>query len=61
MTRQTFELVARAIAKHNVDYCLDAVAVTLMQSFEGRSTNFDQKKFLTACLCSELTILAQTR
>lgn len=59
-SKATFELVAGGIARHNDNYALDALAVWYAAQFKQASRNFDKKKFLMSCLCSELTILAQT-
>jgi hypothetical protein len=60
MTKKDYEFIARGIAHHNHDYVNDALAVWYADRLGAGNTQFDKKKFLMACLCSNLTILAQS-
>ena len=59
MTKRDFEVVAGAIDKHNLDYVLDPLAVSMANAFALRFNAFDKQRFLKACGCSAITLLAQ--
>jgi hypothetical protein len=61
MSKKDYELIAKGIAVHNQDYSIDHVAVWFADRLGVHNALFDKKRFLMSCLCSELTILAQSR
>lgn len=61
MTKKDYELIAEVLRANNTSYHLDALAVAFADRLRLGSPTFQKVRFLAACGCSNITVLANAK